>query len=240
MSFSAEDIAGMLQEYKADHAIDIDVQAVSGLIYEYTSGYPFLVSCICKILDEQVMPDDYASDPAAAWTEHGISEAVKLLLEESNTLFDDMIKHLAEYPELNAMILNILFQGMKYPYFQYNLPVSIGSMFGFLKEKDGLVSVSNRIFETSLYNYYISEQITKDARSREILKDKNQFIKNGFLDMKLVFQRFVEAYTDIYGNTSESFLEVNGRRIFLKPIINGCGVIIQELERQIDGSVFKQ
>ena len=196
MSFSAKDIAGMLLEYKADHAMDIDVQVVSGLIYEYTSGYPFLVSRICKILDEQVIPAHYALDPVAAWTEHGVSEAVKLLLEESNTLFDDMIKHLAEYPELNAMIENILFRGTKYPYFQYNLPVSVGSMFGFLKEKDGLVSVSNRIFETSLYNYYISEQITKDARSREILKDKNQFIKNGFLDMKLVFQKFVESYTD--------------------------------------------
>ena len=87
-----------------------------------------------------------------------------------------MIKHLAEYPELNAMIQNILFQGTKYPYFQYNLPVSIGSMFGFLKEKDGFVSVSNRIFETSLYNFYISEEITKDARSRGILRDKNQLV----------------------------------------------------------------
>lgn len=226
MSFSAEDIAGMLMKYKTDQSFDIDVPSISRLIYDYTSGYPFLVSRICKILDEQIIPDHYAADPAAAWTKHGISEAVKILLGESNTLFDDMIKHLAEYPELNAMIQNILFQGTKYPYFQYSLPVSVGSMFGFLKEKDGFVSVSNRIFETSLYNFYISEEITKDARSRGILKDKNQFIKDGFLDMELVLQKFMESYTDIYWNTPETFLEDNGRRIFLiflKPIINGTG-----------------
>ena len=176
MSFSAEDIAGMLMKYKTDQSFDIDIKSISRLIYDYTSGYPFLVSRICKILDEQIIPDHYAADPAAAWTKHGISEAVKLLLEESNTLFDDMIKHLAEYPELNAMIQSILFQGTKYPYFQYSLPVSVGSMFGFLKEKDGFVSVSNRIFETSLYNFYISEEITKDARSRGILRDKNQLV----------------------------------------------------------------
>lgn len=219
MSFSEEDIAGMLLEYKTDQEIDIDVQGVSQLIYEYTSGYPFLVSRICKMIDEQLIPAHYAVDPASAWTKHGISEAVKLLLEESNTLFDDMIKHLAEYPELNTMIQNILFQGTRYPYFRYNLPVSVGSMFGFLKEKDGFVCVSNRIFETSLYNFYISEEITKDARSRGILKDRNQFVKNGFLDMELVFQKFVESYTDIYGNTSESFLEDNGSTIFEKALM---------------------
>ena len=128
-----------------------------------------------------MIPDD-ATDSAKVWTEHGISKAVKLLLEESNTLFDDMVKHLMEYPELNVMIQNILFQGTKYPYFQYNLPVSIGYMFGFLKEQDGLVSISNRIFETSLYNFYISEEITKNTQLRGILKDKNQFIKDGYLD----------------------------------------------------------
>lgn len=225
MSFSTKDIAGMLMVYKTEQGFDIDIKKISRLIYDYTSGYPFLVSRICKILDEQMIPDD-ATDSVKVWTEHGISKAVKLLLEESNTLFDDMVKHLMEYPELNVMIQNILFQGTKYPYFQYNLPVSIGYMFGFLKEQDGLVSISNRIFETSLYNFYISEEITKNTQLRGILKDKNQFIKDGYLDMDLVLQKFAEAYANIYGDSPDPFLEDNGRRIFLiflKPIINGTG-----------------
>ena len=49
MSFSAEDIAGMLMRYKTDQSFDIDVPSISRLIYDYTSGYPFLVSRICKI-----------------------------------------------------------------------------------------------------------------------------------------------------------------------------------------------
>ena len=33
-----------------------------------------------------------------------------------------------------------------------------------------------------LYNFYISEEITKNTQLRGILKDKNQFIKDGYLD----------------------------------------------------------
>ena len=41
MSFSAGDIAGMLAEYEADFGTGMDVEEMAGLIYDYTSGYPF-------------------------------------------------------------------------------------------------------------------------------------------------------------------------------------------------------
>lgn len=56
--------------------------------------------------------------------------------------------------------------------------------------------------------------------------DKNQFIKNGMLDMELVLKKFMEHFHDIYGESTIKFVEENGRRIFLlylKPIINGVG-----------------
>ena len=60
MSFSAADIAGMLGEYEADFCTGMDVEEMAGLIYEYTSGYPFLVSRICKLMDERVAgQEDY-------------------------------------------------------------------------------------------------------------------------------------------------------------------------------------
>lgn len=226
MSFSVGDIAGMLQEYEKDCKTGMEVEHIAQLIYDYTSGYPFLVSRICKIMDEQIIGKERFADQASVWTEAGVAEAVKELLKESNTLFDDMIKHLAEYPELSLMIQNILFKGMNYPYNLYNPSISIGSMFGFLSEKDGCTIVSNRIFETSLYNYFISDEITKDSQSRGIISDRNQFIKEGYLDMDLVMQKFVESYTEVYGNNDTAFLEENGRRLFLlflKPIINGTG-----------------
>lgn len=55
---------------------------------------------------------------------------------------------------------------------------------------------------------------------------KNQFIHGRVLDMELILRKFVEHFTDIYGNNTDKFIEENGRRLFLlylKPIINGSG-----------------
>ncbi len=93
-------IEGMLQAYEADHHTGMDVRKIAELIYEYTSGYPYMVSYICKKVDEEITGSRKFPDRAAAWTKEGILEAVKLLVKGPNTLYDDMIKHVAEYPDL--------------------------------------------------------------------------------------------------------------------------------------------
>ena len=52
MSFSAEEIATMLSEYEKDYHTGMDVERMSRELYFYTSGYPFLVSRLCKWIDE--------------------------------------------------------------------------------------------------------------------------------------------------------------------------------------------
>lgn len=54
MDLEADGIAGMLAEYEADHHTGMDVGRMAELLYEDTSGYPFLVSRLCQLLDEQV------------------------------------------------------------------------------------------------------------------------------------------------------------------------------------------
>lgn len=221
MSFSAADISGMLSDYEQDHHTGMNIGDISQALYDYTAGYPFLVSKICKIIDEQLFARD-----AGSWSLSGVSEAVKILLKESNTLFDDMVKKLEDYPELKDMLRNILFLGKSYPFNLYNHAINIGKMFGFLTEKNGIVAVSNRIFETHLYNLFLSEEITESLSYQLPTLEKNQFIKNGMLDMDLVMKKFMLHYTDIYGNSTQKFVEENGRRLFLlylKPIINGTG-----------------
>ncbi len=224
MSFSEIDIAGMLQEYEVDHRTGMDIKAVSHYIYEYSSGYPFLVSFICKMIDEGC--EDLNDFVHQKWSREGVSSAIKTLLKEPNTLFEDMIKHLTEYPELSHMLQNILFNGWTYPYNIYNREISIGTMFGFIIENDGNVSIANRIFETHLYNYFLSEELSKRQNGKIELPDKNQFVEDGYLNMELVMKKFAEYYSEIYQDYDEKFLEENGRRIFLmylKPIINGTG-----------------
>ena len=222
MSFEPSDILGMLTDYAEDRGISFDYASAAQLIYDYTCGYPFLVSAICKNIDEQILP----VHPDQAWQIDGIMEAIHILLKQPNTLFDDMIKHLTEYPELENILQNILFEGQDYPFNAYAKAVNIGIMFGFLKDADGQIAVANKIFETHLYNYFLAEEIALNAPERTAISDRNQFIEYGHLNMKTVMDKFVQYYSDIYSDSDSSFVEKYGRKIFLlylKPIINGTG-----------------
>lgn len=227
MSFSAKSIAGMLSDYEEEQRTGMNIDLLSGLIYDYTSGYPFLVSRICKLIDEQVAGTEPFFDKSAAWTKEGFLEAVKILLAEQNTLFESLIGKLNEYPELKQMLHSLLFQGQNIIYSPDDDAIAMARMFGFIKVENHAVAVANRIFETRLYNYFLmapemqSNDIYKDAA-----RDKNQFIQNGHLNMELILEKFVTHFNDLYGDQTNRFREEDGRRYFLlylRPIINGTG-----------------
>lgn len=226
MSLKVSDIAGMLEEYEGDHCTGMNVSQMAELIYDYTSGYPFLVSRLCKLLDENIAGKERISDKTSAWTKNGLAEAVKLLLAEPNTLFDDMVKKIYDLPELRKMLYAILFQGDRISYNIDNHAIRVGSMFGFVKNINGNTAIANRIFETRLYNLFLSEEMLNSAIYKAADVEKNLFVSGGQLNMELILERFVQSFTDIYSDAEESFLEENGRRFFLlylKPIINGVG-----------------
>lgn len=190
LSFSSGGIADMLSDYEKDYHTGMDIHKIAELIYEYTNGYPYLVSYICKKTDEIIAGSSRFPDRAAAWTREGILESIKLLIKGPNPLYDDMVKHVVEYSELYDMINHILFEGQEYPYYEYDEPVSIGKMFGFIINRNDLVAVANRVFETQLYHYFLTESIKKNDRQREALPEKNQFIRDGQLDMDLVMEKY--------------------------------------------------
>ena len=115
---------------------------------------------------------------------------MKILLREANPLFDDLRKKITDYPELRAMLYAILFRGESYPYNPDNFAIDIGTMFGFIKEKNGQVVIANRIFETRLYNLFLSEELTNSIIYQSGERDKNQFIKNGVLDKRSDANRY--------------------------------------------------
>ena len=79
-------------------------------------------------------------------------------MKEPNTLFDDMTKKLLDYPQLQEMLQNILFGGIDFTFKRETPMVDLGVTFGFLKDKNGIVAVSNRIFETQLYEVFSAER----------------------------------------------------------------------------------
>ena len=226
MSFMPEEIAGMLQAYEQDAHTGMDIETMSRLIYAYTSGYPYLVSWLCKTMDEQIPKKDGFGTKAAAWTKEGLTEAVKELLAKPGILFDDMTKKLNDFPELKKMLYIILFKGGKIPYNPDIYEIQVGFMFGFLKDDKRTVAVSNRIFETRMYDLFLSEEVLESRIYKAAVLDKNQFIHDGRLNMEHVLRKFTEAFNDIYADADQKFIEENGRRFFLlylKPIINGTG-----------------
>ena len=216
MSFNVADVEGMLREYENDHHTGMAIHELSQWIIDYTSGYPFLVSKLCKTIDEKDLGWNYA----------GILEAVKQLLVERNTLFDDMNKKLSDFPELRNMLKDILYNGESYRYNADDKSIELAKMFNFITNDHGMVRISNRIFETRLYNAFAFEEENKSQIVQESYIDKNQFIENGQLNVEKIIQRFIVHFQDIYGDRDEKFVESEGRKYFMfyiKPIINGVG-----------------
>ena len=156
MSLSEEGIAGMLEDYEADHHTGMNVTDMAKEIRDYTGGYPFLVSRLCQLIDRQVRVQ--LGGLEKAWTRQGMDEAVKLILSERNTLFDSLISKVNNYPDIRAALRRILIEGSRLTYNGYQEEISQLQMYGFIKNEGGTVRISNRIFETLLYNMFLSDE----------------------------------------------------------------------------------
>ena len=99
-------------------------------------------------------------------------------------------------------------------------------MYVFISNKNDCVSVANRIFETRIYNWFISQEATDSQMYSEGVNDKNQFIQGNQLNMEKILEKFILHFNDIYGSQTDKFKEEDVRKLFLlylRPIINGTG-----------------
>lgn len=157
MNFHPEDIATMLEDYEADHRTGMDLRRISEELYRYTGGYPYLVSCLCKKMDEN----------AGEWTIQGICGAVRDLLKEKNTLFEDVIKNIRNHQDFSDLVEQLLINGAHVVFEITNPVIDLGVMFGILKEQDGRAVISNIIFETLILNYFTSVRTTEILENSE-------------------------------------------------------------------------
>lgn len=222
LGFSPQEIEAMLWQYENDCHTGMDISKMSELLYTYTEGYPFLVSCLCKHMDETPYP----------WTSEGLQSAVSFLLGRPNTLFDDIIKNLERYQGFKNMVEGILLRGADVSYIASNPDIARGEMYGILKNENGHVKIANPIFESYIYEYFVSlHNITNLVMSK--YSDKSIYIKDGKLDIETVLQRFSAFMKEEYRNEDSGFIEQQGRLLFLsflRPIINGTGHYAVEVE----------
>ncbi|MCI7442813.1 MAG: AAA-like domain-containing protein [Clostridium sp.] len=223
MSLSGEGIEGMLKEYKNDKNLKFDTLKAAEFIYFYTSGYPFLVSRICQIIDE---------DLGASWNEENMIRAIKLLLDENNTLFDDLVKNIENNNKLQNLIESIVIDGKIISFNLSNPIINLGVILGILSKKDNKVSISNRIYEQYIYDY-LSSKIELSNNILEKYNFKSDFIEGNGLNVEKILLRFQQFMKENYSKKDEVFLEREGRLLFLafiKPTINGVGYAFKEVQ----------
>ncbi|MBS6601396.1 MAG: AAA family ATPase [Clostridium sp.] len=221
MSLHKDGIKNMLDEYKKDKNLTFDTLKSSEFIYFYTNGYPFLVSRLCQIIDE---------DLDSSWNDENMLKAVKLLLSEKNTLFDDVIKKVSNNKDLYEYIFDIVFNGEEKDFNIDNNIVDLGVTFGYFKEEDGKVKISNRLLEQRLYNYFVTNLKLRNVAGYNI---KANFIEGTGLNIEKILIKFQEFMKEQYSSIDKNFLEREGRLLFLafiKPIINGVGFAFKEVQ----------
>ncbi|HBY19680.1 MAG TPA: AAA family ATPase, partial [Clostridiales bacterium] len=226
MTFNPEEIATMLVEYEADYKIGMNIAEISKEIYSYTSGYPFLVSNICKVIDEELDKN---------WSKLGVQDAIKIILNEKGTLFDDLIKNIEHNQELYDTIYDILILGKEKI---YNIDTyEKGIMYGILRKGiNGKLAIHNKIFELRIYQYMISkEEAKKEVLSYEY---RTNFIDElGDLKIDVVLEKFQLLMKQEYRKQDEKFYEKQARLLFLcfiRPIINGTGFYYVEPQTRQD------
>ena len=239
MSLPEAGIKGMLDEYEADHRTGMDTAAIAKQIRDYTNGYPFLVSRICQIIDQRMLPDAFDS-LEDSWTANGVEEAVKYVISEKNTLFDSLMGKVRNFDNLCKQLKRILFQGEAVAFLPDNREQEQLIMYGFIVNDHNRIVIANRIFEMRLYNYFIGESRFLEELSGDANDHKPEFIKGGELNVPLIMERFIQTQEYIRNLRDEEaekrFIEDEGREKFLtylSPIINGVGTFSVE-ERNRD------
>ena len=224
----------MLDQYEGDHHTGMDTGAIAHLIRKYTNGYPFLVSRICQLLDEKMIPERFGN-LSDAWTPDGVEMAVKMILSEDNTLFDSLMGKLRTMPGLRGQLKEILFEGETIPNLPDNDEQKQLRMYGFIVNKHNTVAIANRIFEMRLYNFFIGESRFAEELRGDALDNKPAFIRGGELNVPLIMDRFIKTQKYIRNLDDEAaekkFIEEEGREKFLtylSPIINGVGTFSVE------------
>jgi hypothetical protein len=228
MSFNAEEIAPMLEEYSEAENVKMDIPAIAERLYYHTSGYPFLISKLCKNIVEDILPK---KENKNEWKLDDVEASVQLFLLENNTNFDDLIKNLENHQDLYDLVFRIVLESVKITFNPHNATIAKGILYGIFR-RNGFIKIHNRIYEQLIYNYMVSN--VEVNLNTENYNDFNKFkLANNELNLQKVIEKFQAFLKEEYSGQDQSFLEREWRIIFLafiRPIINGSGYTFKEVQ----------
>jgi len=217
MSFNTNEIEGMLTEYEQDHQTGMNISKIAKEIHFYTKGYPVLVSKICQYLDVKIK----------TWNEDGVREAIKLLVRETeNVLFKSLSQNLETNAGVYQLMYDVLILGKRRSFAIVNPAVDLAYRYDYIRDDNGRVKVSSKVFEIVMTNYFIS----KDEGRMDVTSRGGwipEITKGGRFNMQLCLERFKVHWQEIYSEKRIKFFEKECRMLFLmylNPLLNGVGL----------------
>jgi hypothetical protein len=229
LSFAPPEIETILHDYSQDKQIQLDISAVAARLYYYSAGYPYLVSKLCKLIDEEIVPNRSETN----WSIEDVETAFKMIVDEAytTTLFDSLTKNLENNRELYELVFHIVINGNNFTFTIANPVINLAHLYGILRPSEqGHCQIHNRIFEQRIYAYMISKSLQTQYGDINGFGGPEYVTAEG-LDIKLILQKFQAFMQENYAQQDQKFLEREGRLLFLaflKPILNGRGFEFKE------------
>jgi hypothetical protein len=228
LAFSPEEIASMLEDYSRDKGITPDIPALAERLHYYSSGYPYLVSKLCKFIDEQIIPERGDKN----WSVADADAAFRMIVREgyTTTLFDSLTKNLENSPELYEAVLDMVINGKTLTFAVSDPLINTGHLYGIFSEgENGRCRIHNRIFEQRIYTHMMSKLSRTDYDLERLAGPF--YSDNSRLNLRRILQKFQAFMKEHYSHRDRKFLEREGRLLFLsflRPIINGKGFEFKE------------
>ena len=180
-SFSLKNVEELYSQYSEETNQPFTSEAVQK-VYEETQGQPWLVNRIGTILTVNVRPGTV--EPV---TVDDVDKAIKILLMEHNSHFDNLVEKAKQYKET---FVEIVFNGVEYCVDDKDQ--AFLELHGLIKcDKDKAV-ISNNIYIKRFIKMFFRE-----VGNQVDLNGKRYYSQNGFLNMESILSDFEEYIMEI-------------------------------------------
>ncbi|MFK7983754.1 MAG: AAA family ATPase [Saprospiraceae bacterium] len=229
MSLQIAEIEPMLTAYAKDSQLQIEATKVASQIFYYTNGYPFLVSNLCKIFDEEILLEKEAQTLTVA----DITEAAKRLIQRTNANFDSLKKNLQNHKELYDLVYDVIINAKPFPFNLHDPIIELGLIYGVFKRDNAVgqvLQIHNRIYAEIIYEF-MSLKLMRSIQTNDYSFQGNYIQEGNHLNMEKVLLNFQAFIKSQYRKADRTFVETQGRLLFLaflKPILNGAGFAFKE------------
>ena len=210
MNLQPSEIKPMLIEYCTDSGVKMNTQKIADRLFYFTSGYPFLVSKLCKMLDE----NDVKLKKKKKWLPQDIDTAAQELIRQNNTNFEALSKNIESNKDLYRLIYQVMIDGESVPYSPLDPLTNFAMMYGIFVVKNNILTLHNRIYREVLTNY-MCLQMLRLQQAQGVDFGSGYKNRDGSLNMEAVLVKFQAFMREQYSRKDRAFLERHGRLVFL-------------------------